>query len=284
MVAIAVFFALTRNYGLAFLAWASILGTWGSVFWWNIRPRRSGGRGPTIPGCLFSIVIGLVLCLMWLSLFHMIDHRMHQRHDHFVTQCRSNIRMIGVALHTYHDTYGTFPPAYIADENGKPIHSWRALLLPFMEGQQIYRQYRWDEPWDGPNNSRLHNTGVPLCQCYYEGNLTNTDYVLVTGPGTLFDGDRPATLADVTDGMSNTVLVIEIANSDIHWMEPRDMPLDKLLAEIEAGNSKKILGAHSVGSSVTFGDLHTKFISHSVDAKTWKAMLTAAGDDNLEEE
>src|SRR5271163_108233 len=42
------------------------------------------------------------------------------------------IKQIAVALHNYHDTYGSFPPAYVADETGKPMHSWRVLILPFL--------------------------------------------------------------------------------------------------------------------------------------------------------
>jgi uncharacterized protein DUF1559 len=60
-----------------------------------------------------------------------------------------------VAVATYHDTYGTLPPAYIADAEGKPLHSWRVLLLPFLEQRELYEQYDFDEPWDGPNNRKL---------------------------------------------------------------------------------------------------------------------------------
>ena len=42
------------------------------------------------------------------------------------------MKQIGVALHNYHDAHGCFPPAYIADANGRPMHSWRILLLAFL--------------------------------------------------------------------------------------------------------------------------------------------------------
>jgi Protein of unknown function (DUF1559) len=60
-----------------------------------------------------------------------------------------------LAVANYHETYGCFPPAYVADRDGKPIHSWRVLILPFLEQQELYRAYNFDEPWNGPNNRKL---------------------------------------------------------------------------------------------------------------------------------
>ena len=50
-------------------------------------------------------------------------------------QCSNHLKQIALALHNYHDEYKSFPPAYIADESGKRMHSWRVLILPFIEGQ-----------------------------------------------------------------------------------------------------------------------------------------------------
>src|SRR5207244_4506816 len=47
--------------------------------------------------------------------------------------CVNNLKQIGLALQNYHDDFGCFPPAYIADENGRPMHSWRVLILPYIE-------------------------------------------------------------------------------------------------------------------------------------------------------
>src|SRR4029453_12945484 len=57
------------------------------------------------------------------------------------TQCKNNLKQIGLALHNYADVYGSFPPAYIADETDKPMHSWRVLILPFLDQDQLYKEY-----------------------------------------------------------------------------------------------------------------------------------------------
>jgi hypothetical protein len=71
------------------------------------------------------------------------------------SQCRNNLRMLGIAMHSYHDAYGSFSPAYLADGNGKPMHSWRVLLLPYMDQGKLYQEYHFDEPWNGPHNQLL---------------------------------------------------------------------------------------------------------------------------------
>ena len=72
-------------------------------------------------------------------------------------ECRSknaaganNLKQIGLAMHNFHDSYGGFPAAYSTDKNGKPLLSWRVHILPFVEGQALYRQFKLDEPWDSP--------------------------------------------------------------------------------------------------------------------------------------
>lgn len=60
-----------------------------------------------------------------------------------------------MAVANYRSTFGGYPPAYIADCDGRPMHSWRVLILPFLEQQNLYAAYHFDEPWDGPNNRKL---------------------------------------------------------------------------------------------------------------------------------
>src|SRR5579864_6535484 len=95
------------------------------------------------------------------------------------TQCLGNIHNIALALHSYHGIYGSLPPPYIADANGRRMHSWRVLMLPFLDRPDLYEAYRFDEPWDGPNNSKLHDKIVETFMCAADhggGRSTETSY------------------------------------------------------------------------------------------------------------
>jgi len=73
-------------------------------------------------------------------------------------QCKGKLKQLGLALFNYHEDYGSFPPAYIADTNGNPMHSWRLLLLPYMDEPELYSLYNFSQPWNAPGNSKLSDT------------------------------------------------------------------------------------------------------------------------------
>src|ERR1700676_3675353 len=70
-------------------------------------------------------------------------------------QCVNNLKQIGLAMHNYHSTYDCFPPAVTADDQGRPLLSWRVLILPYLEEAPLYAQFHLDEPWDSPHNLPL---------------------------------------------------------------------------------------------------------------------------------
>jgi hypothetical protein len=145
--------------------------------------------------------------------------------------CLSNMKQLALALHNYHDVYGCFPPAYIADSNGKPMHSWRVLILPYLEEQALYKAYDFTEPWDGPNNRKLAQNKPPVYGCPSSNNSAAaslaTSYVAVVGPKTLWPGAKVTRLSDIRDGTDNTIMLVENTNSDINWMEPRDVSFEE---------------------------------------------------------
>lgn len=141
-----------------------------------------------------------------------------------------------MAVANYHDTYKCYPPPFIADADGKPMHSWRILLLPYLERNDLYRQYRFDEPWNGPNNRKLANqmpAQYALHGCEKPGNVT-TNYLRVIGDSTASPLHRTVTQAEVTDGVLNTLFLVENVDSGIHWMEPRDLAFDSMSFKVGA--------------------------------------------------
>ena len=162
--------------------------------------------------------------------------------------CKNNLKTIGLALHNYHDTYGSLPPAVVHGPDGQPWHSWRVLILPYLEEQKLYDRYRFDEPWNGPHNRRLAKEAdtLPVFHCYADKGTGpgSTSYVAVTGEGTLWPLDQSVSFDDVPDGLSNTILVVEMSGSGIHWMSPRDLSFDETTFEIGGAANFDIRSRH----------------------------------------
>jgi hypothetical protein len=227
-------------------------------------------------------VLAALLCavLFWLAAPNLCPPEGFRR-----SQCRNNLKQIGLALHSYHDAYGCLPPAFVADSNGRPMHSWRVLLLPFLENPDVYEQYRFDEPWDGPNNRQLHDTIVGVFNCPSETcslpdrASTSTNYVAIVGPGTGWPGEASTTFSDFKDGTSLTLLVVEVANSGIHWMEPRDLHVMQMSPTVNGKSGQGISSKHTSGAHVLLADGAVRFLRDELSTDALRAMISAhAGD------
>lgn len=179
----------------------------------------------------------------------------------------NNLKQIALAMHNYHENYNALPPAYTVDADGNKLHSWRTLLLPFMEQQNLYNQLKLDEPWDSPTNQSVGSNTI--YSYTRDGIETNTDYVLITGPGTLFEDSKAIRLAEVLDGTSNTIMIVEVVNSDISWMEPRDFTIDEFLANV-AGGTTPFPG----GRNVALADGSVRFLSSSMPTDQLRNLIT----------
>lgn len=74
---------------------------------------------------------------------------------HDMARSRLNLRNLAIAMHNYNGTYNQLPLAALTGKNGKALLSWRVALLPFLEEQELYRQFKLDEPWNSPHNRKL---------------------------------------------------------------------------------------------------------------------------------
>jgi hypothetical protein len=144
--------------------------------------------------------------------------------------CNCNLKQLALALHVYNEANGCFPPAYIADRNGRPMHSWRVLILPYIESSPLYQQYNFNEPWDGPNNKKLLAARPTWLACpsdhdAYRSSATCTSYVAVVGANAAWTGGKPKKVADLGP-TSNTIMLAEVTGASIAWTEPRDFNID----------------------------------------------------------
>lgn len=200
-----------------------------------------------------------------------------------IPRCNSNLGQIAAAMVSYEMHYDCLPPPYIADGHGNRMHSWRVLILPYLGEQNLYDQYRFDEPWNGPNNRKLHDQVVDPYRCPSDHagrssqSAADTSYVVITGPGTVFPGGRrKISIADVAtgDGSSNTLLVVEIRGSGIHWMEPRDLELGTMDFQINGTNGKSLSSKHPDGVMVAMVDGSVRFLDEKIPQRVVRQLIT----------
>lgn len=195
---------------------------------------------------------------------------------------QGHLNQLQLALHCYHDAYGCFPPAYLVDERGVPVHSWRALILPFIEQKSLYDAYRFDEPWNGPNNRKLVDGMPEIFQMPSEPSSTcMTNIVAIVGPGTAFPGSNSTRLEDFADGLDNTILLAEITASDICWLEPKDLRVEEMSFEVNDPSKPSISSSRRRGPYVVLANsIHAYQLSRSLRPETLKALTTIKGGDD----
>lgn len=139
----------------------------------------------------------------------------------------NNLKRLALAMHNYHDDYGELPPAAVYSKDGRPLLSWRVLLLPYLEQGKLFREFKLDEPWDSEHNKKLL-ARMPDVYAAPRGKTKeshSTFYQVFTGKGTIFNGQRGSRFVDILDGTSNTILVIEGGNA-VPWTKPADLVYD----------------------------------------------------------
>jgi prepilin-type processing-associated H-X9-DG protein len=174
---------------------------------------------------------------------------------------QNNMKQIALAMHNFLSVYGRFPAAAIYDASGKPLLSWRVQLLPFLEGNQLYKEFHLDEPWDSAHNKKLLDKMPRVYQAVGDKPTHLTHYQGFVGKGAFFEGKKGIAIADITDGTSNTIMIVEAANQ-VPWSKPEDLPYDpdKPLP--------KLGGLFEGGFNAAFCDGSVRFMSSKIKPQT----------------
>ena len=229
------------------------------------------GKGNAIAG----IVLGSLTTILTMLTPFVEDREALRRYV-----CTNNLKEIAMAMANYESAFGTFPPAATFDAEGKPLLSWRVLVLPYLEQRELYNQFHLDEGWDGPHNKPLADKMPRVFQCP-SGELIQglTSYEVIVDPRSIFTGERLGIpFRDVTDGTSRTLLVVEGAKP-VPWTKPVDLSLAS--SEPALGMGSK----HPSGFNVATADGAVRFArmtgEHAITPSDLRAMVTRDGNEEV---
>ena len=149
----------------------------------------------------------------------------------------NRLKMAHYAIKAYEADRGHLPPPYCAGAGADKLVSWRVLLLKYMDYERVYAQYDFDQMWNSHQNLAFaERVGVPSEYRYPRGESGDpavTPFVAVVGPGTAWSAADPVKFSEITDCAANLILLVGLSDSDIHWMEPRDLDIEQFVTDIE---------------------------------------------------
>jgi hypothetical protein len=181
----------------------------------------------------------------------------------------NNLKQIALAMHNYHDANGGLPAAAICDKKGKPLLSWRVSILPYIEQNELYNQFKLDEPWDSENNKPLIDKMPKTYLLPGTKSEGKTHYRVFHSNGAVFDLIQQTSFVTITDGTSNTVMVVDAADA-VPWSKPDDIEFD-LKMPIE-----KLLRFTNDKTAVAFCDGSVRLLKRGVGDKTWRLLIQKA--------
>lgn len=216
------------------------------------------------------VVLGLVLLISTAAwglrgLIHAVAAR-GQR-----DRCAEHLHKIAVALKNYADEHSVYPPAIIRDSQGRPLHSWRVLILPQLGSaeEELHREYHYHEPWNSPHNRELAGRMPEVYRCPEDPALREdqTSYVaLVDGTTGDFAAYPSSGTAAPQRPAMTAYVVMELADSGVYWMEPKDISLGS-----DSQPDKPLptsLSYHVGGSVAVDADGATVVLPHGTAAET----------------
>ena len=216
------------------------------------------------------------------------------------TTCMNTMRNIVIAMHNYESAFGHLPVGIESNPDGTLRRSWRTHICPmFMESAPQY--YDPNTSWDSPANAKLYD-GTPvattdkgggnprmvvldpcshwLWRCPSDSKI-RVNYAVVVGETTAFPIDRSVSFDQITDGLQNTILLVETLSGSSKWTQPLDIRFDDMQFSIENTENGELSSRHPNGVNVTFADGRTFFLQSTISPDDLKALFTIAGNESV---
>jgi len=196
-------------------------------------------------------------------------------------QTMNNLKQIAFGMHHYASANKHFPAATGHDADGRPLLSWRVDILPYVEQNDLYKQFHLDEPWDSPHNRTLIDRmpaiyRSPASRLKEKG---RTSYLAMVGNGAALSAREGTTLKQITDGAAGTILAVEVADQRAAiWTKPDDLEFDPKQPARGLG------GLFPGGFHCLFCDGSAHWIKLPQDPEILRALITRTGGEKINRE
>ena len=195
-------------------------------------------------------------------------------------QCKNNLKEIGLAMYNYHDVYNMLPAAHLNGLQGEPKLSWRVSVVPYLDDDRRYDRYQFDDAWDSPANYPLL---IPLprpygCLSYPSPGGVSTAYATITDETAAMGNGFCVPIKKISDGTSNTLLVIEAVRLNVPWMKPLDIDA-KAVTRIDEPQGAS--STHTGGVHALLADGSVRFLSKNLSPEILRALITIHGNEAI---
>lgn len=238
-------------------------------------PKKAArsGRGPLI-GALVGAAVAIALFGFLLPAVSAAREAARR------SQCVCNLKQIMLALVNYADSEGALPPAYTVDANGRRLHSWRTLILPYLEQRSLYESIDLSKPWDDPANAKAFATPVLVYSCPSTTHPpTNaTVYRASVGPHAYLLPTEPRPISTITDGTASTLAIVEVAlDAAVPWMSPEDAD-EAMILRPGPGSPLQ----HEGGLNAGLADGSIRFLKATTSPEVRRALISVDGGETIQ--
>jgi hypothetical protein len=226
----------------------------------------------------------LMLCVglggaMYALLIPAVDRA---RHVAARSESTNNLKQIMMALQSYENEHGSYPPAYVTDAEGKPLYSWRVLILPYLDEDELYDQFDKTKAWDDPANKAVSDSMVKVFRSPLDDEVeeNGTSYIGIVGRNTMFPTGSGRKSTEVLDGTYSTIMVLEVKGFAGSWAEPIDPKLNQFSGVNIIGEDEGQLHPAQANGAVLVGyaDGMVRQLNASAAARVIQPVAITVGD------
>jgi len=223
---------------------------------------------------------GIVFAILFVLIGLLLPAQRRACEEGWRIKCQDNMRTLGLALHKYYKVHNSYPPAFTVDADGKPLHSWRTLILPYLGKRYaaVYAKIDLSKPWDDRANEAARLARVPIFECPSAHIPSgSTTYLAIVTPDSCIRPERGRTFDEIVDGLENTIVVCDVPFTHaVPWMSPQDTNLEFLLS-----HSLKSREQHPMVLNLLYCDNHVNSLSVLTEKAVLNALVTVDGGEEI---